>query len=58
VKVTLVYVPSGIVLNPSSVRRPISRAKSTASGVETALTVEELLLSVMLSIVTLKPTTD
>src|SRR5579864_281133 len=46
-----------MVLNPSNVRSPINRAKSTASGDEIALTVDVLLLNVMLSMVTLKPTT-
>src|SRR5579872_5657575 len=47
-----------MVLNPSSVRSPIRRAKSTASGDEIALAVDELLFSVRLLMVTLKPTTD
>jgi hypothetical protein len=57
-KVTLLYVPGATVLKPRSVRSPISRAKSTDCGVDSAETVAELLFRVMLSMVTLKPTTD
>jgi hypothetical protein len=58
VKVALVYVPAGTVLNPSRERSPISRPKSTAVGVESTCTEVELLLSVMLLMVMLNATTE
>ncbi len=56
--VALLYVPGAIVLKANSERSPISRPKSTAVGVVSACTLVELLLRVILSMVTLKPTTD
>jgi hypothetical protein len=47
-----------MVLNPSSDRSPTSRPKSTAVGVESAVTVLDPLLSVTLLMVMLNATTD
>ncbi len=46
------------MLKPNSDRKPTSRPKSTAVGVESNCTVLELLFKVMLLIVILKATTD
>src|SRR5271165_618086 len=56
--VALVEVPGAMVLNPSRERSPTRRPKSTAVGVESAVTEVELLLSVMLLMVMLNATTD